>query len=327
MTMTQVIEVSEIGGPEVLKLVQREVGAPADGEITIRQSAIGINFIDVYFRTGLYPIPQMPFVPGMEGAGEVVVVGTGVSGFSVGDRIAYAAAPVGAYAEIRNIEAAKVVKLPDTISDEQAAGMMLKGMTARFLLRATFKVESHHTVLFHAAAGGVGLIAGQWAKALGATVIGTAGSEDKIQLAKANGYDHVINYNSENFVDRVLEITDGKKCDVVYDSVGKDTFPASLDCLKPRGMWASFGQSSGPLPEINLAILAQKGSLFATRPTLFNYIATPAELSETANDLFDMVGSGKVNIAINQSYDLGDAAQAHRDLEGRKTVGSSLLKP
>ena len=205
--------------------------------------------------------------------------------------------------------------------------MMLKGMTARYLLRSTFRVEAGQTILFHAAAGGVGLIAGQWAKSLGATVIGTAGSPEKIELAKANGYDHVINYNTENFVDRVMEITDGKKCEVVYDSVGKDTFPASLDCLKPRGMWASFGQSSGALPEINLGILAQKGSLFATRPTLFNYIATPQDLEETANDLFDIVGSGKVNIAINQTYALADAEQAHRDLEGRKTVGSSLLKP
>ena len=325
--MTKLIEISEIGGPEVLKLVERDVVKPAAGQITVQQTAIGINFIDVYFRTGLYPAPQMPFTPGMEGAGQVIEVGEGVTNFNVGDRIAYAAGPVGAYAEIRNIEASKVVKVPDGISDETAAAMMLKGMTARYLLRATFKVQPGHTILFHAAAGGVGLIAGQWAKSLGATVIGTAGSPEKIELAKANGYDHVINYNTENFVDRVLEITDGAKCDVVYDSVGKDTFPESLDCLKQLGMWASFGQSSGALPDINLGILAQKGSLFATRPTLFNYISTPEDLAETANDLFDVVASGKVNIAINQTYPLADAAQAHTDLEGRKTVGCSLLKP
>ncbi|NKB53285.1 MAG: NADPH:quinone reductase [Rhizobiaceae bacterium] len=325
--MSRLIEVAEIGGPEVLKLVERDVASPSANQITIRQTAIGINFIDVYFRTGLYPAPHLPFTPGMEGAGEVIETGEDVSNLKAGDRVAYAAAPVGAYAEVRNIEASKVVKIPDNISDDTAAAMMLKDMTARYLLRATFKVEPGHTILFHAAAGGVGLIAGQWAKSLGATVIGTAGSAEKIELAKANGYDHVINYNSENFVERVLEITDGAKCDVVYDSVGKDTFPGSLECLKPRGMWASFGQSSGPLPEVNLGILAQKGSLFATRPTLFNYIATSPELEETAGDLFDVVGSGKVNIAVNQTYALEDAAQAHIDLEGRKTVGCSLIKP
>lgn len=325
--MTQLIEVNELGGPEVMKLVERDVAKPAAGQITIQQTAIGINFIDVYFRTGLYPAPHMPFTPGMEGAGNVIEVGEGVSDVKVGDRVAYAAGPIGAYAEARNIEASKVVKVPDGISDDTAAAMMLKGMTARYLLRATFKVEAGHTILFHAAAGGVGLIAGQWAKSLGATVIGTAGSPEKIELAKANGYDHVINYNTENFVDRVLEITDGAKCDVVYDSVGKDTFPASLDCLKELGMWASFGQSSGPLPEVNLGILAQKGSLFATRPTLFNYISTRETLDETAGDLFDVVSSGKVNVAINQTYPLAEAARAHADLEGRKTVGCSLLKP
>ena len=258
--MTRLIEISEIGGPEVLKLVERDVPKPGPGQITVEHSDIGINFIDVYFRTGLYPAPHMPFTPGMEGAGQVTELGEGVTGLQVGDRVAYAAGPVGAYAQSRNIEAFKVVKVPDGISNETAAAMMLKGMTARYLLRATFRVEAGHTILFHAAAGGVGLIAGQWAKSLGATVIGTAGSPEKIELAKANGYDHVINYNTENFVDRVLEITGGEKCDVVYDSVGKDTFPGSLDCLKELGMWASFGQSSGPLPEVNLGILAQKGS-------------------------------------------------------------------
>ena len=325
--MSNYIEVSQTGGPEVMEFKQRDVAAPAPGEALIRQTAIGINYIDVYFRSGVYAAPQLPFTPGMEGAGTVVALGDGVSDLQVGDRIAYATAPVGAYAEERLIAADRLTKIPDNISDETAAAMMLKGMTARYLLRETFRVEKGHTILFHAAAGGVGLIAGQWAKALGATVIGTAGSAEKVKLAKANGYDHVINYNEEDFVEQVMKITDGKKCDVVYDSVGKDTFPGSLDCLKPRGMWASFGQSSGALPEVNLGILAQKGSLFATRPTLFNYIATREELLANANELFEMVGSGKVNIAINQTYDLADATKAHQDLEGRKTVGSSLLKP
>lgn len=325
--MARLIEVAETGGPDVMKLVERDTAAPGSGEVAIRQSAVGINFIDVYFRTGLYPAPQMPFTPGMEGAGEVIALGQGVSGLSVGDRVAYAAAPVGAYCEVRNIDASRVVKVPQNVSTDQAAAMMLKGMTARYLLRKTFHVEPGHTILFHAAAGGVGLIAGQWAKYLGATAIGTAGSEEKIELAKANGYDHVINYQTEDFVERVLEITDGKKCEVVYDSVGKDTFPGSLDCLKPMGTWASFGQSSGPLADFNLGILAQKGSLFATRPTLFNYVAERADLEETANDLFDVVGSGKVKIAINQTYNLADAVQAHIDLEGRKTTGCSILKP
>jgi len=325
--MVKLIEVAETGGPQVMQFCDRDLSAPGPGEAQIRHTAIGVNFIDVYFRTGLYPAPQMPFTPGMEGAGEVIAVADDVNHVAVGDRVAYAAAPVGAYAAARNMSAERLVKIPEGVSDDQAAAMMLKGMTARYLLRATFRVGQGHTVLFHAAAGGVGLIAGQWAKHLGATVIGTAGSEEKVELAKANGYDHVINYQTENFVDRVAELTDGRGCDVVYDSVGKDTYPGSLDCLKPRGMWASFGQSSGALPDINLAILAQKGSLFATRPTLFNYVATRGDLEETANELFDVVARGVVKIAVNQTYSLADAAQAHRDLEGRRTIGSSLLKP
>ena len=321
------IEVTETGGPEVLNLAQRDTPKPAAGEALVRHTSIGLNYIDIYFRTGLYPAPTMPFTPGMEGAGVVEAVGDGVSNVKHGDRVAYASAPVGAYAEERLIAADRLVKVPDGISDDEAAAMMLKGMTAQYLLRQTFRVKEGQTVLFHAAAGGVGLIAGQWGKSLGATMIGTAGSPEKIELAKANGYDHVINYRDEDFVEQVAEITGGAKCAVVYDSVGKDTFPGSLDCLKPRGMWASFGQSSGKLPEVDLGILSAKGSLFATRPTLFNYIATRSELEETAGELFDVVQSGAVKIAINQTFPLADAKAAHEALEGRKTVGSTLLKP
>jgi len=324
--MAKLIEVTQTGGPEELKLVERDVAKPGAGEVLLRQTAVGLNFIDVYFRTGLYPAPQLPFTPGMEGAGVVEEVGEGVTDLEPGDRVAYAG-PIGAYAELRTIVADRLVKVPDGVSDETAAAMMLQGMTARYLLRATFKVEPAHNVLFHAAAGGVGLIAGQWLRHLGVKAIGTAGGPEKCALAKANGYEHVIDYKSEDFVERVKEITDGRGCDVVYDSVGKDTFPGSLDCLKPRGLWASFGQSSGALPEVNLGILAQKGSLFATRPTLFNYIASRDELEETANDLFDVVASGAVKIAVNQTYPLADAEQAHRDLEGRKTTGSTVLLP
>ena len=324
--MTKAIVVSQTGGPEVLKFDDVEVGEPGEGEVRISHTAIGLNYIDVYFRTGLYPPPSLPFTPGMEGAGIVEAVGENVSDLTIGDRVAYAG-PIGSYSEERNIAADRLVKVPDSIDDETAAGMMLQGMTARYLLRETFRVQRGHTILFHAAAGGVGLIAGQWAKALGATVIGTAGSEEKIELAEANGYDHVINYREDDFVERVKEITDGKGCDAVYDSVGKDTFPGSLDCLKPRGTWASFGQSSGPLPEINLGILAQKGSLFATRPTLFNYIASPEELKANAAELFQVVANNQVKIAVNQQYVLADAEHAHRDLEARKTVGSTILLP
>ena len=324
--MTQAIVVRETGGPDVLEWATVEVGDPGPGEALIEQTAVGLNYIDVYFRTGLYPAPQLPFTPGMEGAGTVLAVGDGVDHVAVGDRVAYAG-PIGAYAERRVLEARHLVKVPDGVSDETAAAAMLKGMTARYLLRATHAVQPGDTILFHAAAGGVGLIAGQWAKALGATTIGTVGSPEKAELAKANGYDHVILYKQENFVDRVRDITDGKGCDVVYDSVGKDTFPGSLDCLRPRGLWASFGQSSGPLPEVNLAILSQKGSLFATRPTLFSYIAQRHELEETAADLFAVIADGTVNIAVNQRFALRDAAEAHRALEGRRTTGGTLLLP
>jgi NADPH2:quinone reductase len=320
------IVVSKHGGPEVLEWRDHEVGNPGPGEVRIRQEAVGLNFIDVYFRTGLYPAPQgLPLVPGNEAAGVVTAVGEGVSLFKEGDRIAYAG-PIGAYAQERVIEAAKIVKVPDDIALDVAASMMLKGMTAEYLLRRTYDVKPGDTILYHAAAGGVGLIVGQWAKALGATVIGTVGSARRRNWP-ANGYDHVINYRTEDFVERVREITGGKGADVVYDSVGKDTFPGSLDCLRPRGLWASFGQSSGPIEPFNIGILSQKGSLYATRPTLFTYIATRPELEASASALFDMVSRGVVKIDINQRYPLAEAAQAHSDLEGRKTTGTTVLLP
>lgn len=325
--MTKAILISRNGGPEVLELADVDPGQPGPGQALVRQEAIGLNFIDVYFRTGLYPAPNgLPLIPGSEGAGVVLAVGDGVTTVKEGDRVAYVDR-VGAYSEERLVAADKLVKVPDGISLEVAAAAMLKGMTAEYLLNRTFEVKPGTTILFHAAAGGVGLIAGQWAKALGATVIGTAGSEEKIKLAKANGYDHMINYRSENFAERVAEITKGKGVDVVYDSIGKDTFPASLDCLRPRGLWVSFGQSSGPIGSFDTALLSQKGSLFATRPTLFTYIASREDLELSAGRLFDVIGKGAVKIGINQSYALADAAQAHTDLEARKTTGTTLLKP
>lgn len=322
-----VIRIHETGGPEVLKIEDLPTPKPGPGEALIRHEGIGLNFIDTYFRTGLYAAPGgLPFTPGNEGAGVVLETGEGVTHIKAGDRVAYVGPP-GAYCQERTIPADRVVKIPDGISTKLAASMMLKGMTAEYLLRRTFPVKKGHTILFHAAAGGVGLIAGQWAKSLGATVIGTAGSSEKIELAKANGYDHVINYSTEDFVFRVKEITGGKGVDVVYDSVGNDTFPGSLDCLKPRGMFASFGQSSGPVPPFDILLLSQRGSLFATRPTLFAYIAGRAELEESAKALFDVVASGTVKVSLNQEYALKDVAQAHRDLEGRKTTGTTVLIP
>ncbi len=325
--MTKAIVVHQTGGPEVLSWEEVETGRPAAGQALVRQNAIGLNFIDCYFRSGLYPAPNgLPLIPGNEAAGVVVETGEGVDWLKPGDRVAYAG-PIGAYAEERLLPADHLVKVPDAVSDEQAAGMMLKGMTAWYLLRRTFHVEAGQTILCHAAAGGVGLIVGQWAKHLGATVIGTAGSPDKVELAKAHGYDHVINYREEDFVAEVGRLTGGRKCDVVYDSVGKDTFPGSLDCIRPMGMFVSFGQSSGPLPPFNLGILSQKGSLFATRPTLFTYVAERSELETAASELFDIVASGTVKIEINQRYKLSDAAQAHTDLEGRRTTGVTVLVP
>ncbi len=325
--MAQAIMVRTLGGPEVLKIEGITLSAPGPGEVQIRQIAVGVNFIDVYFRTGLYKSAEgLPFIPGKEGAGIVTAVGDNVSTFSVGDRVAYASSD-GAYSSERNIEISQLMKVPDDITLETAAAMMLKGMTAQYLLNQTFKVGPETTLLFHAAAGGVGLIAGQWAKSLGATVIGTAGSQDKIDLALAHGYDHVINYRTDNFVAQVKEITSGKGVDVVYDSVGKDTYPASLDCIKPRGLWVSFGNSSGPVEGVNIGILAQKGSLFATRPTLFSHVSTRPALEACANSLFDVVQSNKVRININQTYALAEASQAHADLEARKTSGTTLLIP
>ena len=325
--MGMAIRVHEHGGPEVLRYEDHDAGKPGKGEALIRHTAIGLNFLDTYFRSGLYPAPAgLPLIPGNEAAGEVLEVGEGVDWVNPGDRVAYVGG-LGAYAQQRVIAADRLVKVPDGISDEDAAGMMLKGMTAEYLLLRTYPVKPGDTVLYHAAAGGVGLIFGQWARKLGVTLIGTVGSAEKAELAKAHGYEHVINYSEEDFVARVKEITGGKMCDVAYDSVGKDTFPASLDCLRLRGMFVSFGQSSGPIPPFNMAILSQKGSLYATRPTLFQYIATRDELQASANALFDVVKSGDVKIRVNQRYALADAAKAHADLEGRKTTGTTVLIP
>ncbi|PBB80915.1 quinone oxidoreductase [Mesorhizobium sp. WSM3879] len=325
--MSKAIRIHAHGGPEVLTYEDSDPGQPGAGQILIRHTAIGLNFIDVYHRSGLYPPPGgFPLIPGGEAAGVVLAVGVGVDWLRPGDRIAYAV-NVGAYSEERVIAADRVVKVPDGISDEQAAAMMLKGMTAEYLLRRTYKVKAGDTILYHAAAGGVGLILGQWAKHLGATVIGTASSVDKVELAKAHGFDHVINYKEQDFVAGVAAITGGKKCDVVYDSVGNDTFPASLDCLRPLGMFVSFGQSSGPIPPFPMSLLAQKGSLYATRPTIFVYNAKREDLVASAQALFEVVLSGAVEVKINQRYALKDAAQAQSDLEGRKTMGTTILIP
>ncbi len=324
--MVAAVRVHKFGGPEVMTYEDAEAGSPGPGQIRIRQHACGVNYIDTYFRTGLYQPPSLPFIPGNEAGGEVTAVGEGVKDFKVGDRVTYVVT-LGGYAAERLLPADRVVKLPDGVSYEQAAGMMLKGMTARYLLRRTFKVEKGSTVLIHAAAGGVGLIACQWANHLGATVIGTVGSKEKAALAKAHGCHHTILYREENFVERVKEITAGKLCDVVYDGIGKDTYPASLDCLHRLGMFVSFGNASGSIEAISPALLQQKGSLFATRPTLIHYITTREELDEAANDLFSVVATGKVKIPVNQKYPLKDAAKAHRDLESRATTGSSILIP
>ena len=325
--MAGAIRVHEVGGPEVMRFEQVEVGAPGPGQVRIRQTAVGLNFIDVYFRTGLYPAPALPFTIGLEGAGVVEAVGEGVSDIAVGQRVAYAAPPMGSYAEVRLHQADRLVVVPDGISDEQAAAMMLKGMTAQYLLRRTFRVERGQTILFHAAAGGVGLIACQWAKHLGATVIGTVGSEEKAALARAHGCDHPIRYDQEDLVARVRELTDGKGVAVVYDSVGQSTFEKSLDCLAPLGMLVCFGQSSGAIPPVNLAVLSQKGSLYVTRPTLMTYTAARSDLVATAKELFEVVQSGAVKINVNQRFPLREAVEAHRALESRKTTGSTILQP
>jgi NADPH2:quinone reductase len=321
--MAHAIRIHQTGGPEVLQWEEVEVGNPGGGEIRLKQTAVGLNYIDVYQRAGLYPL-ALPLVLGMEAAGVVESVGEGVTHLKAGDRVAYAMV-LGAYAEARIVAADKVVKLPDAITDQTAAAMMLQGMTARYLIRDIYKVKSGDTILIHAAAGGVGLIVCQWAAALGATVIGTVSSDEKAALAKANGCHHPIIYTRENFQQRVLEITGGKKLPVVYDSVGKDTFMQSLDCLQPRGIMVLFGAASGPIPLFDLSLLAQKGSLLITRPTLGTFVATRPLLEENAADLFEVVRSGKVNIYVNQTYPLKEAACAHRDLEARKTTGSTIL--
>jgi NADPH2:quinone reductase len=324
--MPKAIRMHRVGGPEVMEYVEVEVGAPGPGEAQVRHAAIGVNFIDVYFRTGLYPQP-LPGGLGMEGAGVVEAVGEGVTEVVVGDRVAYAGRPNGAYAQVRNMPSSILLRLPDSISFETGAAMMLQGLTVQYLFNRTVQLKAGDTILFHAAAGGVGLIAAQWARAIGVNMIGTVGSDAKAALAKAHGCAHVINYNTEDFVERVKQITDGQKVSVVYDSIGKDTFTGSLDCLQPLGMMVSFGSASGPVPDFSLGELAARGSLFITRPTLFAYTAKRADLEAMAADLFQMVGSGKVKIDVHQRYALAEAGQAHTDLESRKTTGSSILIP
>ena len=324
--MTKAIRFHKTGGPEVLVYEDVEVGNPGEGQARVRHNAIGLNFIDTYHRSGLYPLP-LPSGVGLEGAGVVEAVGPGVDYLAAGDRVAYAGGPPGSYSEVRLIPADRLVKVPDGITDVQAAAMMLKGLTVQYLLRSTYPVQAGQTVLFHAAAGGVGLIACQWLKALGCTVIGTVGSDAKAELARAHGCDHTIVYTRENFVERVKEITGGAKVPVVYDSVGKDTFMGSLDCLQPRGMLAVFGNGSGPVAAFDLNLLAARGSLYVTRPTLMTYTAKRADLVAAAKELFDIVLSGKVRIEVNQTLALKDAKQSHIDLESRKTTGSSVLMP
>ena len=324
--MTKAVRFHKTGGPEVLQVDDVQVGDPGDGQARVKNTAIGLNFIDTYHRSGLYPLP-LPSGIGLEAAGVVEAVGNGVTHVKPGDRVGYAGGPPGAYSEVRLIPADRLVNVPAGISDKEVAAMMLKGLTVQYLLRRVYRVERGETVLFHAAAGGVGLIACQWLKALGVTVIGTVGSDEKAQIAKAHGCDHTIVYTRENFVERVKQITGGAKVPVVFDSVGKDTFMGSLDCLKPRGLLAMFGNGSGPVAAFDLNLLAAKGSLYVTRPSLMVYTARREDLEAGAKELFDMVKSGKVKIEVNQTYALKDATQAHRDLEARKTTGSTVLLP
>ena len=324
--ITNAIRVHKQGGPEEMKWEEVTLPEIQKDDVLIKHTAIGLNYIDTYHRSGLYPMP-VPLTLGIEGAGIIIEAGENVKDLNVGDRVAYASPPTGSYAEAKVMPADRLVKIPDNISDEIAAAIMLKGMTVEYLVRRTYNVKAGQTVLFHAAAGGVGLIACQWLKAIGAKVIGTVGSEEKAALAKANGCEHTILYREENFVDKVKEITNGEGVPVVYDGIGKDTALKSLDCLSPLGMLVVFGNSSGNAPPIETGLLAAKGSLFLTRPTLMTYNAKREDLVESAQQLFNMVGSGKVNISINARYDLKDAAQAHKDLESRKTTGSTLLMP
>ena len=325
--MTKAIRIYETGGPEVMRWEDVDPGKPEPGEALVRHEAVGLNFIDVYHRTGLYPLPALPATPGMEGSGIVEAIGEGVTEVAVGDRVAYAGIPPGAYAEVRRIPAHRLVQLPEKISFQQGAAMMLQGMTARYLLRGCYDVKKGDTILIHAAAGGVGSIVCQWAKHLGATVIGTVGSPAKAELARAHGCDHTILYNDEDFTARTKEITGGNGVDVAYDSVGQATFMQSLDCLRPMGMMVSFGQASGSVPPLDLGELAARGSLFLTRPSLMAYTAARDDLLNHAGDLFEVVQSGAVKIEVNQTYPLAEAVRAHRDLEARKTTGSTILIP
>jgi NADPH2:quinone reductase len=326
LQMNHAIRIHETGGPEVMRWEELALADPAPNEARVRHAAVGLNFIDIYFRSGRYPL-QPPSGLGLEGAGVVEAVGSAVTEVKVGDRVAYAGGPLGAYAEARNIPADRLVALPEVIDFRTAAAMMLQGMTAQYLLRRTYRVQPGDTILIQAAAGGVGLIVCQWAKALGATVIGTVSSDEKAALARAHGCDHPIVYTREDFVARVREITGGEGVPVVYDSVGADTFMKSLDCLQPLGMMVTFGQSAGPVAPVDTQELSKRGSLFLTRPTLFTYIARRADLLQSAGELFDMVGSGRLRIEVNQTYALRDAARAHADLAARRTTGSTVLLP
>ena len=325
--MNKAIQVEATGGPDVLKFADKPLGEPQEGQVLLRHTAIGLNFIDVYFRTGLYPPKDgFPFTPGLEAAGIVEAVGDGVSEFEVGDRVAYCTA-MGAYSQKRLIDAAQLVPIPDGVDDKTAAAIMLKGLTVHYLMVSTYEVAKETVLLFHAAAGGVGQIAGQFARHIGATAIGTAGSQEKCDLALDNGYAHAVNYETEDFKQKVLSITKEAKCDVVYDSIGKDTFEASLECLKPRGLMVSFGNASGPVTGVDLAMLSSRGSLYVTRPSLFHYVADRQELLWRAKEMFSLVASGELKIAIGQTYDLANVGDAHRDLEARKTTGATVLLP
>ena len=325
--MAKRIQFRAHGGPEVLEYVDYQPAEPGPQQVRVSNKAIGLNFIDTYFRSGLYAPPALPSGLGAEGAGVVEAVGSAVTRFKVGDRVAYGSGPLGAYSDVHVLPEANLVRLPDAISFEQAAGVMLKGLTVQYLLRQTYELQGGETVLFHAAAGGVGSLACQWAKALGVKLIGTVSSAAKAALAKSHGAWQTIDYSHENVVERVLALTDGKKCPVVYDSVGKDTWLTSLDCTAPRGLVVSFGNASGPVDGVNLGILSQKGSLYVTRPTLFGYASTPERLQAMADDLFDMITSGKVKVEINQRFALAEAAKAQTELAARRTTGSTILLP
>ena len=322
----QAIRIHETGGPDVMRLDTIDLAEPGPGQVRVRHTAIGVNFIDTYHRSGLYPLP-LPSGIGLEAAGIVEDVGDGVTTLKDGDRVAYGSGPIGAYSQAHILPAGRVAKIPDGVSDEQAAALMLKGMTVRYLFKDTYALKAGNTILFHAAAGGVGQIACQWAADMGVTLIGTAGSDEKCEIARQKGAAHVINYSRENVVERVREITEGRGVPVVYDGVGKDTFEMSLDCLAPRGLLATFGNASGPVTGVNLGILTQKGSLYVTRPSLMHYVASDEDLAANTADVFDAVARGAISIDINQRYALADAQKAHEDLEGRRTTGASVLVP